>query len=127
MNGKRIVLDTNILLYFLGGDINVRKFFEDYDPIISFVTELELLSAPQISRNEKLLIKDLLRDLTVLKYADDHKEDILKIRAQKKLKLPDAIIAALAATLGLPLVTADTALRNIAGLDIIFYKISDNG
>ena len=127
MSGKRIVLDTNIILYFLGGDINVSQFFEDYDPVISFVPELELLSAPEISQNEKLLIKDLLKDLTVVKYTDDHKDDILKIRTQKKLKLPDAIIAALATTLGLLLVTADTALRNIAGLDVIFYKISGNG
>jgi len=126
MNGKDIVLDTNILLYFLDGDVNVRHFFNEYNPIISFVTELELLSASDISHNEKLFIQDLISDLTVIKYSDEHKEDIIKIRGQKKLKLPDAIIASLAITLGLPLVTADKALKNIKELDLIFYKLPDN-
>lgn len=127
MSGSAIVIDTNILLYFLGGDINISQFLDDYDPIISFVTELELLSAPEISPNEKSLINDLLKDLTIIKYSDEFKEDIIKVRAQKKLKLPDAIIVSLAVTLGLPLVTADKALKNIEGLDLIFYKTPYNG
>lgn len=126
MSGDRVVIDTNILLYFLDGDLNVSHFLEDYDPIISFVSELELLSAPEISQNEKLLIQDLLKDITIIKYSENHKDDIIKIRSKKKLKLPDAIIVALAITLGLPLVTADKALKNIAGLDLIFYQIPGN-
>jgi predicted nucleic acid-binding protein len=127
MSGSDIVIDTNILLYFLDGDINVSQFLDDYNPIISFVTELELLSAPEISKNEKLIVQDLLKDLTIVKYSDEFKEDIIKVRSQKKLKLPDAIIVSLAITLGLPLVTADKALKNIEGLDLIFYKMPDNG
>ncbi|MDF2431480.1 MAG: hypothetical protein JWP44_1111 [Mucilaginibacter sp.] len=64
MSGKDIVLDTNILLYFLAGDNNVVQFFEKYNPIISFVTELELLSTPEISQNEKSFIQELLKDIT---------------------------------------------------------------
>ena len=126
MSGDRVVIDANILLYFLDGDLNVSHFLEDYDPIISFVSELELLSAPEISQNEKLLIQDLLKDITIIKYSENHKDDIIKIRSKKKLKLPDAIIVALAITLGLPLVTTDKALKNIAGLDLIFYQIPGN-
>jgi predicted nucleic acid-binding protein len=126
MSGKSIILDTNILLYFLDGDKNTFRFLENYDPVISFVTELELLSAPEISPGEKLFIKELLKDLTIIKYSDQHKEDIIKIRAKKKLKLPDAIIVSLAITLGIPLVTADKALKNIEGLDIIFYEMPAN-
>jgi predicted nucleic acid-binding protein len=126
MNGKDIVLDTNILLYFLNGDFNVRHFFNDYNPIISFITELELLSAPEMSLHEKIFIENLLKDVTVIKYTDEHKEDIIKLRAGRKLKLPDSIIVSLAITLGLPLVTADKALRNIEGLDLVFYKLPEN-
>jgi predicted nucleic acid-binding protein len=42
------------------------------------------------------------------------------------MNLPDAIIASLAITLGVPLATADKALKNIQGLDVLFYNISDN-
>src|ERR1700761_9459505 len=111
MSGSDIVIDTNILLYFLGGDKNVAQFLDDYNPIISFVTELEILSAPEISQEGKSLVQDLLKDI--------------KVRSQKKLKLPDAIIASLAITLGLPLVTADKAFKNIESLDLIFYKLPD--
>lgn len=125
MNGRDIVLDTNILLYFLSGDPNVSKFFYEYNPIISFVTELEILSSPEISPNEKLFIRNFIKDITVIKYSDDHKEDIIKIRAKKKLKLPDAIIASLAITLGVPLVTADMAMRRIEDVNLIFYSIAN--
>jgi predicted nucleic acid-binding protein len=127
MNGKDIVLDTNILLYFLNGDSNVRQFLDDYNPILSFVSELELLSAPEISEAGKLFIKELLEDITIIKYSEEHKEDIIKLRAAKKLKLPDAIIAALSITLGVPLIAADNALRNIQWTDVVFYKTPDNG
>ncbi len=127
MNGEDIGLDTNILLYFLNGDPNVRQFLYDYNPIISFISELELLSAPEISENEKLFIRELLNTVTIIEYSDRYKEDIVKLRARKKLKLPDTIITSLAITLGIPLVTADKALKNIQETDIIFYKTPDNG
>jgi len=126
MNGKDIVIDTNILLYFLNGDANVRHFFNEYNPIISFITELKLLSAPEISGSEKLFIKDLLNTVTVIKYTEAHAIDIVKLRARKRLKLPDAIIASLAITLKVPFVTADKALRNIEELDLIFYQVQGN-
>jgi len=127
MNGKSVVLDTNSLLYFLNGDPDVSSFLFDYQPIVSFVTELELLSAPELSVSEKLSIQEILKNLTIVNYTEEHKNDIVKLRAQKKLRLPDAIIASLAITLGLPLVTADKALRNIPDIDVIFYKVPDNG
>ena len=127
MNGEDIVLDTNILPYFLNGDPNVRQFLYDYNPIISFISELELLSAPEISENEKLFIRELLSTVTIIEYSERYKEDIVKLRATKKLKLLDAIITSLAITLGIPLVTADKALKNIQETDIVFYKTPDNG
>jgi predicted nucleic acid-binding protein len=125
MNGKDIIIDTNILLYYLNGDVNVRQFIDDYNPIISFITELEILSAPELTQNEKLFISDLLKDVTIISYDDKHKENIIKLRAKRKLKLPDSIIVSLAITLGLPIVSADKGLKNIDGLDLIFYKLTE--
>ena len=113
-------------MYFLAGDLRVREFFNEYNPIISFVTELELLSGPEITSSQREFIQELLNDTTIIKYADGHKEDIIKVRSQKKLKLPDAIITSLAITLGLQLVTTDKALRNIHGLNVVFYSALGN-
>lgn len=123
MNGNDILLDSNILLYFLDGDINVRKFFFDYNPVISFITELEILSSRDLSDNDKLNIKQLLSEITILTYSDRYKQTILNIRAAKKLKLPDAIIASTAITSGIPLATSDDGFKNIKGLNVIFYNL----
>ena len=48
MNGSRIFVDTNILLYFLNGDVEVIDMISDKDIFISFITELELLSFPKL-------------------------------------------------------------------------------
>ena len=124
MNGEKIILDTNIILYFLNGDKNVARFINEFDPIISFISELELLSAPEIFAEQRIVVQNFLDDVTIVKYEDDHREDIIKTRSKKRLKLPDSIIASLAITLQLPLVTADKALKNISGLDLIFYDAS---
>jgi predicted nucleic acid-binding protein len=48
MNGSRIFVDTNILLYFLNGDPEVIDMISDKEIFISFITELELLSFPKL-------------------------------------------------------------------------------
>lgn len=126
MSGNDIFLDTNILLYFLNGDKNVRKFFFDYNPVISFVTELEILSSPELSEKDKLNIQQLLSEITIINYSDRLKQAILNIRSVKRLKLPDAIIAATAITAGIPLVTADSAFKSIPSLNIVFYHLPVN-
>lgn len=122
MNGNDILLDTNILLYFLQGDKDVRKFFFDYNPTISFIVELEILSSLELSENDKLNIQQLLTQVVILNYSDKYKQAILDIRAAKRMKLPDAIIAATAITSGIPLVTADNAFKNIRSLNTVFYS-----
>ena len=126
MNGNDILLDTNILLFFLNGDKEVRKFFFDYNPVISFITELEILSSPELSENDKLNIQHLLSEVAVLNYSDKYKKAILDIRSAKRLKLPDAIIAATAIASGMPLVSADKGLKNIPNLNTVFYSVPDN-
>lgn len=57
MSGNRLCVDTNILLYFLKGDQEVIEMISDKDLIVSFITELELLSFPKISQIPKKLLK----------------------------------------------------------------------
>ena len=126
MNGRTLFLDTNILLYFLNGDPNVFHFILDNDPVISFVTELEILSAPDILPSGKLAIQTFLKEFTILEYSERYKPAIIDIRSTKKLKLPDAIIAGTALTVGIPLVTADKKLSKVEGIDIIMYNPNSN-
>ncbi len=61
MNGNKIFVDTNILIYFLQGDKDVISMISDKEIVISFITELELLSLPKIPDKSKKLIKELLK------------------------------------------------------------------
>lgn len=122
MSGEKVVVDTNVMLYYLDGDNNVAIFFEDNKPQISFISELEALSAPELSIEEKDKINILLSVLTIYPFREEFKEATIKIRSRYKLKLPDAIIAATALTMNLPLVTGDKAFKKVEGLDILFYE-----
>jgi len=49
MNGSRLLLDTNIILYLLDGDETLRDILEGRQVYVSFVTELELYGFKQLN------------------------------------------------------------------------------
>lgn len=79
MNGKdRYLIDTNILIYFLQGDkvaVSFLKKILDDELCISLINKIEVLSFPDLSK-------------------DEEKEETIKIRKKYKLKLGDALICA---------------------------------
>ncbi len=50
MNGKEILVDTNIILYLLDGSDELEKFLQGKDLYVSFITELELLGYKNITQ-----------------------------------------------------------------------------
>ena len=94
MNGSSIFVDTNILLYFLKGDPDVIEMISDKNLVISFITELELLSFPERSLDSEDTIKQLLNNCTIVDINSEIKELTIELRKKSKLKLPDSIIAA---------------------------------
>lgn len=61
-----ILIDTNIALYFLGGDKQISGVIDGQVVHVSFVTELELLGYPGITDQEDRLIRDFLDDCIVI-------------------------------------------------------------
>jgi predicted nucleic acid-binding protein len=123
MNGNRLCVDTNILLYFLKGDQEVIEMIADKDLVISFITELELLSFPEISPDSEESIKGLLKNCQIIDINSEFKDLTIEFRRKSKLKLPDSIVAATAFGLKLPLLTADKHFRSIEELQIIIYEV----
>jgi predicted nucleic acid-binding protein len=123
MSGNRLCVDTNILLYFLKGDLEVIEMISEMDILISFVTELELLSFPQITDTSKKTIIGLLKNCHIVDINPEIKELTILFRQQSKLKLPDAIVAATAFHSKLPLLTADKQFRTLLELELIVYEI----
>ncbi|WP_114750028.1 type II toxin-antitoxin system VapC family toxin [Pleomorphovibrio marinus] len=123
MSGNRLCVDTNILLYFLKGDQEVIEMISDKELVISFITELELLSFPKITPDSEDTIKGLLNNCQIVDIRPEIKELTIEFRRKSKLKLPDSIVAATAFYSKLPLLTADRQFRKVKELELIMYQI----
>jgi predicted nucleic acid-binding protein len=110
-----IVLDTNVVLYFLGGRLTNPLPSGQY--FVSVITEIELLSYPSLSSDEEVQIRDFLAKLTVVELESNIKDLAITFRKQYKLRLPDAIIAATAQVLNATLFTNDVKLTNLTEIN----------
>jgi predicted nucleic acid-binding protein len=122
MSGNKIFVDTNILIYFLQGELEVIEMIGDKDVAISFITELELLSFPELSKESEQVIGNLLKDCTIIELNRKIKDLTIEFRKKTKLKIPDSIVAASAYYMNLPLLTADKQMRTIDEVDVIIYE-----
>jgi predicted nucleic acid-binding protein len=122
MSGNKIFLDTNIILYLLGGDETIAELLNDKQFYISFITQLELLGFSELSSQKEEIINDLLSNCVILDINDEIKSKVINLRKTKKLKLPDCIIIASSLYLNLPLITADEDFKRVAELNLILYE-----
>ena len=95
----------------------------DKDVVISFITELELLSFPKILPESEETIKGLLRNCLIVDLNQEIKNLTIEFRKKSKLKLPDSIIAATCFYLKLPLITSDKQFRTIKEMELIMYEL----
>ena len=122
MNGNNILLDTNTVLYFLSGDQTVADFIQEKKLFISIITELELLSYKNLTTKEIKVITAFLKEIHIENISQKIKVESIRIRRSSNLKLPDCIIVATSISLQIPIFSADKELKNIEGLDFIFYE-----
>jgi predicted nucleic acid-binding protein len=122
MNGRSFLVDTNIALYLLGGDVTITNILDNSTIYLSFITQLELLGYSGISSSEHKKVKSFINDCVVVDITEDIKIKTITIRQNYKLKLPDCIIAATAQFLDIPLLTADKDFMKIKNFNITFYE-----
>jgi predicted nucleic acid-binding protein len=120
---SQFLLDTNIILYLLGG--RLAEPLPEGNYYVSVVTEIELLSYPDIDTQTEQKIRDFLAQLTLTDLDEPIKTKAIQLRRQYTLKLPDAIIAATALTLNVPLFSNDLRLNRISELDCRQLKMLD--
>lgn len=112
-----VVLDTNVVLYLLSGrladNLPVGPHF------VSVITELELLSYPELTSVEEGGIRDLLDHVNVVSLTTSVKALAIEVRRNHRVRLPDAIVVATALSLGATLCTNDKDIPKIDGLEII--------
>lgn len=122
MSGNSLFVDTNILLYLLSGDETVAEMLDGRHIVISFVSELELLGYKDLSESDLHIIQEPLKEATVIDINPEIKRQVVLLRKNYKIKLPDAIVVASALYANFPLVTADKQISQINELTLLLYK-----
>lgn len=122
MNGNKLFLDTNIILYLLNGDVTLAELLNNKQLYISIITELELLAFQGITKDEEDVINEFLSHCKSININNQIKEETIKIRKNYKTKIPDSIIIATALYLDLPLITSDVEFKKIDELSLIYYE-----
>jgi len=122
MNGNKLFLDTNIILYLLSGDETLAELLNQKQLYISVITELELLAYKGITANEESVIKEFVSQCKVININNNIKLETIRVRKTYKTKLPDSIIIATALYLDLPLVTSDVAFKKVEELILVHYE-----
>lgn len=116
-------MDTNIALYYLGGDTVLANLLDEREVFLSIITEMEMLGYPGISEAEIKQVKAFIVDCQVLDLTPAVKERAIELRRKYNLKLPDAIIAATAVEFNLPLISADNIFSRVAEMNFIHYTL----
>lgn len=122
MNGNKLFLDTNIILYLLNGDETLAEFLNGKQLYISVITELELLAYKGITEQEEKVILDFISQCKIINITSVVKHETIRIRKAYNTKLPDSIIIATALYLDLPLITADIDFKQVDELILIHYE-----
>ena len=122
MSGNKLFLDTNILLYLLQGDETLTHFLDRKQFYISFITQLELLSFPGLSKKEEKIINELMAECVIIDVNSKIKNITIEFRRKYKLKLPDCLIASTSYFLDLPLISADSDFKKIEELNLVHYE-----
>lgn len=119
---RNTLLDTNIIVFLLEGNKEVASYLANNDFLLSVVSEIEIKSKSQQTKETKNLIQDFTDGTTIIQT----NPSISKIAAQfiqsYNIKLPDAIIAPTAKYYGIPLATADAVLFKIKEIEIIKFR-----
>lgn len=123
MNGNSYLLDTNTVLYLLSGKQEVADVIAEKELFVSFISELELLGYKSISENDKVVIENFLGECTIIDINRIIKKNTIEIRKKYGVKLPDAIIAATAQYLEIPLVTSDKGFSKIEEIKLLLVAI----
>lgn len=123
MSGNRYVLDTNAIVALLQRNIQLIELLKDADWIgVSVISQIEFLVFPGLTQDDRQIFEQFLQRVEVLGLVAIDAvliDKIVEIRQQHRLKLPDAVIAAMAIQNSASLVTADREFAKVTNLTVI--------
>jgi predicted nucleic acid-binding protein len=127
--GKKILIDTNIAIGYIGNRLNIQ-LMDKLDDLfnskyhISVINKIELLGYPNLNKNEEAKFNLLIENSIIHNIDNKIIDETIKIRRKYKIKLPDALIAATCLVNDLAIITLNTKdFDEIEGLDVIALEL----
>lgn len=118
MSGNKYLLDTNFILGLLSNtpdvlsEVTAKKLLIS-ECAYSAITRMEILGFTGLQREEETLIRQRLERMTYVPITRAIEDIAIDLRQTRKIKLPDAVIAATAICAGLSLLTMDRQLQSV--------------
>ena len=121
MSGRKLLLDSNIVIYIAKKELAPEVFAIAEDAIfLSDVSFMETLGYTFSDESEKQAIENLLSVLFRLPIEEVVVQKVIALRQTRRMKLPDAIIAATALVHDCVLVTRNISdFSGLPGLAIL--------
>lgn len=118
------LIDNNIISKYFSDSFSeeMTNFISEIinqTPLISVITEIGALSWVSQDKNKEKNISDFISDSKIVTLNSEIVSLCIKIRRSKKIKTPDAIIAATAIFYDLILITSDNDFDGIQNLKLL--------
>ncbi len=121
MSGSKFLADTNTFIYLLDKHPVLEPLL-DSEWFFSFITEIELLGKPGITKSEIKEVKGVLEICSRIVHVQAINEITIQLKQAHKIKLPDALIAATAIYQRLPILTFDKGFTKIKEIDVVLLE-----
>ena len=113
MIAERLLIDTNVLIHHWNGDPRTTPLLNGHVLHASFVTEIEILGFHGYTAAERNKVLTDLQAMRIVDLEAGIKAKAIDLRWRYRLKLADALIAATAILLKIPLVTQDKHFKKL--------------
>ena len=119
MNGIDYLIDSNILIGLLNGDARAMEQLQQAGAMpsrcaFSSISRMEVLGWQGMTHEQERTITSLLSAMRHMPIDASVENAAIALRRSRKIKLPDAIIAATAQVHGLTLLSRDDHLLKVA-------------
>ena len=124
--GKLVCFDSNILIYYLNQSLPlpIKSWVDEQlcqnNAYISVITRIEILGYYQCSQLQHEIAQMFIKQFQECALPETVVQSCIDLKRKYRIKLPDAIIAATALDLNVPLVTRNvTDFNKISELQLI--------
>ena len=121
--GTTYLLDTNTVIYFFDAALSekslnfIEENLDETGSFISIISKIELLGWQAPTPEAIRQVERFVNDSTIIPLTNDIADKAIDLEQGKKIKLPDAVIAATALVHDLTLISRnDDDFRKIPGL-----------